>query len=487
MYQKWHVPGYTEVRGLGSGGGGTVVEARSPEGDPVAIKYLGPDLVADEAFRTAFRAEAHLLCDLDSRHVVRLHEYVECAVGAAIVMELVDGPSLRALLADRGPVEPEAALALLKGALLGLAAAHAAGVVHRDVKPANILVGPDGSSRLADFGVATRTGGATDGSGTPAYMAPEQWQGGRASPRGDVYAATATFVECLTGRPPYPASDLATLRAQHLRAAVPTGAVPEAVRSLVLHGLAKHPADRPPDAPAFLAELERVAVDDYGEDWEERGRDGLARRVSALLLLLRAATPVAGTAIGATVLGGAARRLPVAVLSGAAVAAITVGVFMVGEPRVAPLSTPTGIVGVAGTGTVPGADPGSAPPVGSGADGASGEGPVPGGPSGPVASGGGPTGGVGNGGDPGGGTDGDSDGGPDAGDSGGGSGDGPGGGGRDGDRGGDDRPGRPPVRPPAGPVVGPVDPPNRPPARPRPPVDRPGGSTGPTADPGGGG
>src|SRR5688500_16487753 len=139
MSEPWSVPGYTPVRELGSGGGGTVVHATADELDTdVAIKYLSAELLADEGFRVAFRAEARLLGELDSTNVARLYEYVESGGGAAIVMELVEGASLRSVLADKGPTEPEAALSILKGSLLGLGAAHAAGVVHRDYKPANV-------------------------------------------------------------------------------------------------------------------------------------------------------------------------------------------------------------------------------------------------------------------------------------------------------------------------------------------------------------
>ena len=121
----WGVPGYTGVRALGSGGFGEVVLARHEEsGTRVAIKYLRRDLLADERFAAMFRAEAAVLAGLDDPHVVRLYEYVESPSGAAIVMELVDGVSLRQILAREGGTTPEAALVVLEGSLLGLAAAQ---------------------------------------------------------------------------------------------------------------------------------------------------------------------------------------------------------------------------------------------------------------------------------------------------------------------------------------------------------------------------
>lgn len=307
----WAVPGYTESLELGSGASGRVVLAVHEEtGVPVAVKYLSEPLRTRPGFVRDFRAEARLLGGLDSPHVTGLYEYVESPHGAAIVMELVDGVSLRTLLSRQGPLDPEAALVILKGSLLGLADAHRVGVVHRDYKPENVLVVPDGESKLVDFGIAVDAGTSAGVAGTPSYMAPEQWTGAPASPAADVYAATATFFECLTGHKPYAGDNLAELALQHIDAPVPEGEVPEPLRDLVRRGLAKDPDERPAEVGVFVTDLEAVAGGAYGPDWEERGRGRLAALVALLPLLLPSARggPRSSTDTARTVLSQGSGR-----------------------------------------------------------------------------------------------------------------------------------------------------------------------------------
>ncbi|MEV5827555.1 serine/threonine-protein kinase [Spirillospora sp. NPDC052242] len=295
----WRVPEYTELRVLGEGAQGRVVLARhDATGLPAAIKYLAAGLAADPGFRVRFRAEADLLRRLRNPYVARLYGLVETGEGAAIVMEAVDGASLREVLAERGPLAPEAALAVLKGSLLGLAAAHDVGIVHRDYKPANVIVRGDGLSKLIDFGIAVDAGEAGR-SGTPVYMAPEQWRDEPASPATDVYAATCVFFECVTGRRPYTAEDRAGLMGRHLTAPIPVEDVPEPLRPLVESGLAKDPWERPRGAAAFVTELEAAAAAAYGPDWEGRGVRTLATAAAALSMLF----PLTALGLGS---GGAA-------------------------------------------------------------------------------------------------------------------------------------------------------------------------------------
>ena len=304
MAREWDVPGYTEVKALGSGGFGDVVLARhDASGTEVAIKYLHRQLLSDPEFAELFRAEAAVLASLDDPNVVRLYEYMESPSGAAIVMELVEGVSLREILSRHGQTTPEAALVVLQGSLLGLAAAHRRGVVHRDYKPENVLIDGAGASKLTDFGIAARAGDSPIPACTLAYAPPEQFGGSPATPASDVYAATATFYECLTGRPPFTGDSMERLLYQHLAEPVPMEPVPEPLRPLMAAGLAKDPGDRPADGAALVTELRAVAGRTYGPGWEDRGRSGLA----AAALLLAALWPAGGPA---AVQGSAVQRIP---------------------------------------------------------------------------------------------------------------------------------------------------------------------------------
>jgi len=287
----WHVPGYTGLRPLGRGAFGEVVLARHDgSGTLVAIKYLRADLLTDQGFREIFRREAAVLSTLDDQNVVRLYEYIESDYGAAIVMELVHGVSLREILSHYGQTTPEAALVVLQGSLLGLAAAHWRGIVHRDFKPANVLVNGEGLSKLTDFGIAARAGDQPIPAGTLAYAAPEQMRGARASPASDVYSATATFYECLTGRPPFTADTAERLMYQHQFDPVPLEPVPGPLRQLVEAGMAKQPERRPTNGTHLVAALRAAAAGACGPDWEDRGRSHLGEAA----LLLAALWPLGG-------------------------------------------------------------------------------------------------------------------------------------------------------------------------------------------------
>jgi serine/threonine-protein kinase len=327
------VPGFSEIEVLGTGGFGRVVLAKhDASGSLVAIKYLRPELLTNPQILAGFRHEARLLHGVRSPHVARLYEFVETPQGAALVMEAVPGVSLRALLAAEGRLAPESALAILKGSLLGLAAAHAVRVVHRDYKPGNVLVSQAGESKLVDFGLATLDGHAGLVAGSPSYLAPEQWAGSPGVPATDVYAATCVFFQCVTGHRPFEADTTEQLRALHQFHPVPLGAVPEQLRPLIARGMAKDPAWRPATADQFVAELEAAARAAYGEDWESRGWKRLAGPVAALTaltplaLLATAGTAAAPVAAGA----GVGAALPGTGVLGATVGKIVVAVLAIG-------------------------------------------------------------------------------------------------------------------------------------------------------------
>jgi serine/threonine-protein kinase len=329
MAREWDVPGYAEIKTLGSGGFGEVVLARhTVSGTLVAIKYLRRELLADPESAAMFRAEAAVLASVQDPNVVRLYEYVESPSGTAIVMELVEGVALREILTRQGKTSAEAALVVLQGSLLGLAAVHRRGVVHRDYKPENVLVNAQGASKLTDFGIAARAGDLAMAAGTLAYAPPEQFGGGPATPSGDVYAATATFYECLTGRPPFSGDTAERLMHQHLAEPVPLEPVPEPLRPLIEAGMAKDPGRRPADATAFVTELRTMAAGAYGPDWEHRGRSHLGEAAVLLAALWPSAAPPA--AQGAAVHRVRLRRHLAHGHAGATKAAVTVGVVIAG-------------------------------------------------------------------------------------------------------------------------------------------------------------
>ncbi len=209
----WQLDGFEELGELGVGGGGRVVLARhETTGRDVAVKYLASWLVDSPDRLADFRTEAELMAGLVDDNLVTLYEYVETDAGAAIAMELVEGVALRAILEEGGPLTPEAALTLMKGSLRGLGALHRQGVVHRDYKPENVMVDATGATKLVDYGIAAPVGEFAGIAGTPLYMAPEQWAGEPSTAASDVYAASATFVESLTGHTVFPATTVDALR-----------------------------------------------------------------------------------------------------------------------------------------------------------------------------------------------------------------------------------------------------------------------------------
>jgi serine/threonine-protein kinase len=329
----WRLAEYSEVGRLGTGATGTVASARhDPTGTFVAIKFLSARRHGRSTPTDWFRSQVKLLAEIDNTHVARLYEYIERPAGGALVMELVDGVSLDDLLRrGGGPLEPQVALAILKGSLLGLAAAHKRGLLHRDFRPSNVQISRSGVVKIVDFGVVPPVDSMRPGDGTPLYQAPELWDRKPANARTDLYAAAATFVECLTGHPPYPpANTMAELRKAHEEAPIPVTDIPEPLRDLVSRGLAKDPAKRPADAAAFLQSVEHVANMRYGSDWERAGESMLLRRLVPLIAppgrdievkKKRPVTSLLGSSLITRVLVGAAAAAAIVIIVDSGIAA----------------------------------------------------------------------------------------------------------------------------------------------------------------------
>jgi eukaryotic-like serine/threonine-protein kinase len=264
---------------LARGGMSTVYRGTDTRLDrPVAIKVMEPRLAADPAFRARFEREARSAARIDHPAVVDVHDQGQHLGGQGgsdapvlfLVMELVEGGTLRDVLRARGALGVPSAFAVMAPVLAGLAEAHRLGMVHRDVKPENVLISRTGEVKVADFGLVTaaaQAGASHSGMimGTVAYLSPEQVATGAADARSDVYAAGVLLYELLTGSPPYTGDTALSVAYRHVNSDVPppsqiAGEVPPELDALVLRATRRDPAARPADAAALLAELRSVAV-----------------------------------------------------------------------------------------------------------------------------------------------------------------------------------------------------------------------------------
>jgi CheY-like chemotaxis protein/tRNA A-37 threonylcarbamoyl transferase component Bud32 len=256
---------------LGRGGMGTVYKARDTElGEIVAVKTLRPELVAEEGSRERFKDEIRLTRRITHRNVVRTHDFGEAGDLWYITMEYVEGLTVRELLDSRGTLGVESALAIGTQLAESLVVAHATGVIHRDIKPQNLLLDGEGVLKVMDFGVARlaqSTARHTQAGlivGTPAYMSPEQLTGEEVDARSDLYAVGAVLFELLTGRLPLDGPTVMALFAKVLSEDPPrpgslVEGVPPALDELVLRLLAKRPEDRVPNATVLLEQLQALA------------------------------------------------------------------------------------------------------------------------------------------------------------------------------------------------------------------------------------
>lgn len=259
---------------LGEGGMGEVWRAEHRLlKRPCAVKFVRPELAADPAVASRFAREVHAVTGLTHPNTVRVYDYGRAADGAFYyVMEYLPGPTLDRLIRDRGPLPPGRAVYLLRQVCGALAEAHAAGLIHRDLKPGNVLVtsigGQQDVAKLLDFGLVhdlavsdddrlTRAGSVL---GTPAYMCPEQAAGEAAiDARGDVYSLGAVAFFAVTGRPPFDAPTVGKLLAAHLTQTPPRAgdvnpAVPADLSTVIERCLAKEPGERFPS----VADLDRA-------------------------------------------------------------------------------------------------------------------------------------------------------------------------------------------------------------------------------------
>ena len=275
---------------------------------PVAVKLLSAAHASDEAFRARFRAEARYAASLSHPGIAQVFDYGETSDdevtgppglpsgGAYLVMELVPGEPLSAVIARQERLSPAATLGIVSQAADALAAAHEAGIVHRDIKPGNLLVTADGTTKITDFGIAralwasqashlTQTGMVM---GTASYVSPEQATGGTITSASDLYSLGVVAYECLTGHPPFSAETPVAIAVAHMHRPVPPlpPDVPAPVAELVMAMLAKQPEDRPESARWVTSRARQL-------------RGGLPTSPDMAVATMADAGPVAADAAGA--------------------------------------------------------------------------------------------------------------------------------------------------------------------------------------------
>jgi Protein kinase domain len=285
------IAGYRLAELVGRGGMGVVYRAHDVALErSVALKLLSPSLAEDRDFRERFLVESRLAASLEHPNVVPIHDAGEADGQLYLAMRYVEGTDLKRLLQEERSLEPARAIAICAQVAEALDAAHARGLVHRDVKPSNVLLDHDAHAYLADFGLTRRLSEqapAFDAGlslGTPAYVAPEQIEGKEVDGRADQYSLACLLHECLTGEPPFKrGSEAATLFA-HLEEEPPAA---PGLEEVMARALAKSPADRYPSCRGFVADANRALFAP-----QRRGR---RRRWLAAALVAVAAV---GTAIG---------------------------------------------------------------------------------------------------------------------------------------------------------------------------------------------
>ena len=267
------------------GAGGMAVVYRGYDallGRGVAIKVLRDQYAADPAFLARFEREAQAVAALTHPNIINIFDVGVDGGTHYFVMELVDGPNLKEVIQAHGPLPPDDAVGIMLQVLAGLGYAHARGLVHRDVKPQNILLPPDGTAKVTDFGIAKALSDATlteagIGLGTVHYISPEQARGEPATPASDLYSAGVTLYEALTGRLPFTADSAVGVAVRHVHDPPPPPArinprLPAQLSSLTLHALEKDPAARFASAKEMAAALRNWRAWPVGSATRARGR-----------------------------------------------------------------------------------------------------------------------------------------------------------------------------------------------------------------------
>jgi eukaryotic-like serine/threonine-protein kinase len=260
---------YEVIDILGQGGMSVVYRARHLiTHQEVALKILPPELAANSHVKHRFLEEARALARLDHPNIVHLYNFGQDGGCLVLAMQQVAGETWERMILTQGRLDWRASVAIAIDVLKALEAAHERGIIHRDMKPSNVLVRPDGSSLVTDFGIAkmttsTRLTATGQTMGTVRYMSPEQVRGQEVDGRSDIYSVAVTLYESLCGATPFDGESHFEIMASHLTQAPPTLAeqgtrVAPALDAIVMRGLAKLPEERPPSARAMRTELEEV-------------------------------------------------------------------------------------------------------------------------------------------------------------------------------------------------------------------------------------